>query len=201
MNNIEQIDNNDALNEDAKDRDPNEALLDEIEDNKKDDPKPTEGELPSDEEQEGDKKDIKEDMVDVTDPTKTNGAYTENKAFSTGDYGNTFEYEDTAKRAEDYKDAVERKEQNIDSAVQTVDGAEDELEAIKKKEAEVKTDTQEIPQEEAVPVAENPIPEGEEENVQMDAVDADHKSEVLAFRQEEENIDNETAEKLNTFAA
>jgi len=198
MPNIEQIDNNDALKEDVKD--PNQALLDEIEDNKKDDPKPTEGELPSDdEEKEGGKKDIEADMVDLDDPTKTNGDYTEHKAFSTGANGNTFAYEDISKRAEDFKDAVVDKEANVTAAVETVGGAEDELEAIQKKEAEVKSEMDGKSQEEDVPVAENPIPEGEEENVQMNAVDTDHKAEVLAFRQEEEDMDNESAEKLNTL--
>ena len=125
QNNIEQIDNNDALKEDVKD--PNQELLDEMEENKKMEgveQTSVEGEE-APVEKEVQEKDIKEDMVDVNDPEKE-GRWAEHTAYHTSEHGNTFGYDDTSKKAGDFKEAVDNKKQNVEQAVNTTEDAEDE---------------------------------------------------------------------------
>ena len=212
QNTIEQIDNNEALKEDVKD--PNQALLEEIDANKEADQKLNEGESKSAEatpdkaekkEVDQTPEDIKKDMIDPTNPKKTNGAYTEQKAFHTGKHGNTFTYEDVSKRAGDYEGAVDDKKENTGEALATVERANQKEREVEDKEKEVNDKMEsvgggEVSQEEPS-MPDNPIPEGEQEHEQMASIDTKHTEDVAALRKEEDAIDDETVEKLNTFAA
>ncbi len=147
--------------------------------------------------------DIKKDMIDPNNPKKINGAYTKQKAFYTGKSGNTFSYEDVSKRAGDFEESVDDKKANTKEALQTIERVNQKEKEVEKKEKEVQLAMEEVPTEEDVPNPEdkNSIPEGEAEHEQITAVDTKHQEDVAALRKEEDDIDNETVEKLNTFAA
>ncbi len=202
MPNIEQIENkdNEALLQQEGVDDENKKLDKEIDENKKNKKKPENVDTEKSGINPG--KDINKDMVDTTNPEKTNGNYAEHKAFHTGKYGNTFLYEDNLKRAQDFDESVNDKKQNVKEAIDTTENAQKKLKQVEKEETKVQTETEgEVPKEEEIPTPENPIPEREIEHDQIDAVDTQHKADVVALRQEEKDIDNETVEKLNTFAA